>query len=46
MCRQSIHLICHSMGNYVLRNALQALMRLPDPKAATTGDVRAIEFLK
>jgi esterase/lipase superfamily enzyme len=31
-CDQSIHLLCHSMGNYVLRNALQALMRLPDPR--------------
>jgi esterase/lipase superfamily enzyme len=33
-CRQSIHLLCHSMGNYALRNALQALMRLPDPAAS------------
>ncbi|HZD88529.1 MAG TPA: alpha/beta fold hydrolase [Pseudolabrys sp.] len=32
-CDQSIHLLCHSMGNYALRNALQALMRLPDPGA-------------
>ena len=32
-CEQSIHLLCHSMGNYALRNALQALMRLPDPGA-------------
>ena len=28
-CRQPLHLICHSMGNYALRHALQALMRLP-----------------
>jgi esterase/lipase superfamily enzyme len=34
-CQQSIHLLCHSMGNYVLRNALQALLRLPDPVMAT-----------
>jgi esterase/lipase superfamily enzyme len=33
------------MGNYVLRNALQALMRLPDPTAAATGDVRAMSAL-
>ncbi len=24
-CDQSLHLLCHSMGNYVLRNGLQAL---------------------
>jgi len=44
-CRQSIHLLCHSMGNYVLRNALQALMRLPDPTAAIVGDVHAMSTL-
>jgi esterase/lipase superfamily enzyme len=44
-CRQSIHLICHSMGNYVLRNALQALMRLPDAGAAISGDVRTMSSL-
>lgn len=37
-CEQSIHLLCHSMGNYVLRNALQALMRLPDPGPAPHDD--------
>jgi esterase/lipase superfamily enzyme len=36
-CRQSIHLLCHSMGNYVMRNALQALMRLPDPRFDASG---------
>jgi len=30
------------MGNYVLRNALQALMRLPDAAAAISGDVRTM----
>ena len=25
-CRQSIHLLCHSMGNYVLQNALGRIM--------------------
>jgi esterase/lipase superfamily enzyme len=44
-CRESIHLICHSMGNYVLRNALQALMRLPDAGAAITGDVATMSSL-
>jgi esterase/lipase superfamily enzyme len=29
LCRQPLHLICHSMGVYALRHALQALMRLP-----------------
>lgn len=26
-CGQKIHLLCHSMGNYVLRNGLQAMIR-------------------
>ena len=44
-CKQSIHLLCHSMENYVLRNALQALMRLLDAKAPVTGDVRTMSAL-
>lgn len=44
-CQQSIHLLCHSMGNYVLRNALQALMRLPDPAAAEAGTLHAMSSL-
>ena len=45
-CGQSIHLLCHSMGNYVLRNAVQALMRLPDPGAGAPGDdIRAMAAL-
>jgi esterase/lipase superfamily enzyme len=44
-CMESIHLLCHSMGNYVLRNAVQALMRLPDATAATAGDVRSMSAL-
>ncbi|TXL78822.1 alpha/beta fold hydrolase [Vineibacter terrae] len=28
-CRQPIHLICHSMGVYAFRHAVQALMRMP-----------------
>jgi len=28
-CRQPMHLICHSMGNYAFRHAVQALMQLP-----------------
>jgi esterase/lipase superfamily enzyme len=38
-CQQSIHLLCHSMGVFVLRNALQALMRMPDPASAANPDV-------
>jgi esterase/lipase superfamily enzyme len=34
-CFQQLHLICHSMGNYVLRNGLQAWLKLPDPIAST-----------
>ncbi|MGJ5137661.1 alpha/beta hydrolase [Bradyrhizobium oligotrophicum] len=43
-CNQSIHLICHSMGVYVLRGALQALMQMPDPAAgaAMAGSVPAM----
>lgn len=29
LCRQPLHLICHSMGNYAFRYALQALMQVP-----------------
>jgi pimeloyl-ACP methyl ester carboxylesterase len=32
-CQQPLHLLCHSMGNYVLRFAVQALLRTPDPTA-------------
>ncbi len=28
MCKRSIHLIAHSMGNYVLRNALQEILSM------------------
>ena len=32
MCRGRIHIVAHSMGNYVLRNALQALINyVPSP---------------
>jgi esterase/lipase superfamily enzyme len=44
-CDESIHLLCHSMGNYVLRNALQALMRLPDATADATENVAAMSSL-
>lgn len=29
VCRQPLHLICHSMGNYAFRYAVQALMQVP-----------------
>ncbi|MBY0339223.1 MAG: alpha/beta fold hydrolase [Acetobacteraceae bacterium] len=32
-CRQPIHLICHSMGVFAFRHAVQALMRLPQGEA-------------
>ena len=41
-CEQSIHLLCHSMGNYALRNALQALMRLPDPGAGAASNAPSL----
>lgn len=27
-CGQELHLLCHSMGNYVLRNAIQAMLKI------------------
>lgn len=36
-CLQELHLLCHSMGNYVLRNGLQAWLKLPDPADVTAG---------
>ena len=33
-CERRLHLLCHSMGNYVLRNGLQALIA-KDPNALT-----------
>jgi esterase/lipase superfamily enzyme len=47
-CNQSIHLLCHSMGNYVLRCALQAMMQMPDPALSSltaTGTVPAMVTL-
>jgi esterase/lipase superfamily enzyme len=44
-CRQSIHLLCHSMGNFVLRNALQALMRMPDANAAKNPDANVSSMI-
>jgi len=29
VCRQPLHLVCHSMGNYAFRYAVQALMQVP-----------------
>jgi esterase/lipase superfamily enzyme len=44
-CMESIHLLCHSMGNYVLCNAVQALMRLPDGTAVNAGEARSMSAL-
>jgi esterase/lipase superfamily enzyme len=33
-CFQELHLLCHSMGNYVLRNGLDAWLSLPTPLSA------------
>ncbi|HYC05832.1 MAG TPA: alpha/beta fold hydrolase [Azospirillaceae bacterium] len=30
-CHQPIHLVCHSMGNFVLRHAMAAMIRDPEP---------------
>jgi esterase/lipase superfamily enzyme len=45
-CQQSIHLICHSMGNYVFRNALQALIEMPDPAAPELSALNAMASLQ
>ena len=47
-CRQPIHLICHSMGNFALRHGLQALLTLPEVPLQTvddTGSVRPMTFV-
>ncbi len=43
-CEQPLHLLCHSMGNYVLRHAVQALLRTPDP-AANPGTGAELAFI-
>ncbi len=42
-CGQKVHLLCHSMGNYVLRNALQALITHPEGWAAAGQLPRVFE---
>jgi esterase/lipase superfamily enzyme len=44
-CRQPIHLLCHSMGNFALRHGLQALLTLPEPTLQTTDDAASIRPL-
>jgi esterase/lipase superfamily enzyme len=38
VCRQPLHLICHSMGNYAFRFALQALLQLQASQPSGTPD--------
>jgi esterase/lipase superfamily enzyme len=35
-CFQQLNLLCHSMGNYALRNGLQSWLRLPDQATAAS----------
>jgi esterase/lipase superfamily enzyme len=45
-CKQELHLLCHSMGNYGLRNGLQAWLKLPDPADVTSGaPMRSLTFV-
>ncbi|ENN86413.1 hypothetical protein RHSP_79212 [Rhizobium freirei PRF 81] len=44
-CDQSIHLICHSMGNYVFRNGLQALLTLPEPTSPALSAINTMTSL-
>lgn len=37
VCRQPLHLICHSMGNYAFRYAVQALMQVPQGEPREYG---------
>lgn len=38
MCKRKVHLICHSMGNYLLRNALQELLKLNEHRVIKLFD--------
>jgi esterase/lipase superfamily enzyme len=45
-CRHELHLLCHSMGNYVLRNGVQAWLKLPDPADILTGSpMRSLTYV-
>jgi esterase/lipase superfamily enzyme len=44
-CFQQLHLLCHSMGNYVLRNGLQAWLKLPDPTTDINSTARGLTFV-
>jgi esterase/lipase superfamily enzyme len=39
MCNQQLHLLCHSMGNYVFRNALQSLLSIDSQPATIFNEV-------
>jgi esterase/lipase superfamily enzyme len=41
-CRQPIHLLCHSMGNFALRYGLQALLSLPEAPQQVSDDQASI----
>ncbi|HEY7578408.1 MAG TPA: alpha/beta fold hydrolase [Acetobacteraceae bacterium] len=41
-CRQPIHLLCHSMGNFALRHGLQALLALPETPLQAGDDQSSI----
>ena len=41
-CNQKLHLLCHSMGNYVLRQGLQALLTMPPATPASQQDQASI----
>jgi esterase/lipase superfamily enzyme len=46
VCRQPLHLVCHSMGNYAFRYAVQALLQVPqgEPREyVRTADAPAID---
>lgn len=47
-CFQQLHLLCHSMGNYVLRNGLQSWLKLPDLAAANAppGALTSIDRMR
>jgi esterase/lipase superfamily enzyme len=44
-CRQPIHLLCHSMGNFALRHGLQALLTLPETPLQASDDQASIRPL-
>jgi esterase/lipase superfamily enzyme len=44
-CLQSLHLLCHSMGVYALRNGLQAWLKLPGTPSGSGGQPASLTYV-